>query len=376
MKRSAVLAAAFSLLIASGLAAPPASAQDPVKVAPSTYKVLLENDHVRVLDVRLKRGKKSPMHSHPTYIAYMLADIQVRFTGPDGKTADVETPEGQAVWRDAETHSAENIGSSELHVLNFELKDPAPPLPPAPMDAPDPLEVSPEHYDVLLENDRVRVMVVSDKPGEKWGAHRHPARVIYALTPFKLQFTYPDGRTERAQGKAGTAMWADPVVHVGENIGKGPSRVLLVEFKSPAPDPMGVLNIPAEQMKWQTIIPELGEGSPEIAILRVDPKTQATELMIRSRRAMHVPLHWHSANETHTVVSGRFLMGCKGHRTLLGPGGFNYMPAREHHEAWLEPEPGGNPFTVFITVDGAWDVNWVSGPPTVVDLDVPMPAAH
>jgi len=47
----------------------------------------------------------------------------------------------------------------------------------------------------------------------------------------------------------------------------------------------------------------------------------------------------------------------------LGEGGFNFMPAKMVHEAWL-PE---NSLT-FITVDGAWDVNWVEGQPTAADL--------
>ncbi|HEX2170445.1 MAG TPA: hypothetical protein VHF65_09110, partial [Nitrososphaera sp.] len=38
---------------------------DAVKVAPDSYKVVLENDAVRVLEVRIKQGTKSEMHSHP-----------------------------------------------------------------------------------------------------------------------------------------------------------------------------------------------------------------------------------------------------------------------------------------------------------------------
>jgi len=36
-----------------------AHAQDPVKTSPQYYKVLLENDQVRVLEYRLKAGEKS-----------------------------------------------------------------------------------------------------------------------------------------------------------------------------------------------------------------------------------------------------------------------------------------------------------------------------
>lgn len=96
--------------------------QDPVKVAPEIYKVLLENDRVRVLEVRLRPGKKSPMHSHPAYIIYALSTCKVRFTFADGKTKEVKTRPGEAAWSDAESHAVDNIGSTEVHILNIELK--------------------------------------------------------------------------------------------------------------------------------------------------------------------------------------------------------------------------------------------------------------
>jgi hypothetical protein len=57
-------------------------------------------------------------------------------------------------------------------------------------------------------------------------------------------------------------------------------------------------------LKWDKILPELGDDSPQICILRVDPKTKATQLLIRTPTAIHVRRHWHSANETHTTVLG------------------------------------------------------------------------
>ena len=127
-----------------------------------------------------------------------------------------------------------------------------------------------------------------------------------------------------------------------------------------APPAMGVRY---EDLQWQPIVPELGADSPQVSILRVDPKTQATQLLIRVPKAMHVPMHWHSANETHTVIRGTFVFEHEGKRHELGPGGFNYLPARMHHQAWSTDDA-----LVFITVDSGWDVNWVSGPPTKSDL--------
>ena len=121
--------------------------------------------------------------------------------------------------------------------------------------------------------------------------------------------------------------------------------------------------IKLEDAKWERMLPDLGDASPEIAILHVDPKTKATRLLIRTPAAMHVPKHWHSANETHILINGTATFGHGDKKVELGPGGFYYMPARMVHEAWTS---AGS--IVFITVDGAWDVNWVEGPPTEKNL--------
>ena len=85
--------------------------------------------------------------------------------------------------------------------------------------------------------------------------------------------------------------------------------------------------------------------------------------MIRTPTAIHVRKHWHSANETHTVILGNTVFACEGKRTEQSPGSFNYMPAKMVHEAWA---PAGG--LVFITTDGPWDVNWIDGPPDAADL--------
>src|SRR6476620_10566637 len=81
-------------------------------------------------------------------------------------------------------------------------------------------------------------------------------------------------------------------------------------------------------LKWDKIIPDLGENSPEICFLRVDPKSHATSLLIRTPKAIHVRKHWHTANESHPMITGNAIWPCEGKRAELSPGGFNYMPAK------------------------------------------------
>lgn len=99
-----------------------AAAPDLVKVAPNNVQVLLDNDRVRVLEVHLKPGEKIGMHSHSAYLVYSFSGGKVKYTYPDGKTEEREVKAGQAIWRAAETHASENVGTGETHSLLVELK--------------------------------------------------------------------------------------------------------------------------------------------------------------------------------------------------------------------------------------------------------------
>jgi quercetin dioxygenase-like cupin family protein len=110
-------------------------------------------------------------------------------------------------------------------------------------------------------------------------------------------------------------------------------------------------------LKWEKTNPELGDNSQEIAILHVNPTTKATELFIRAPKNYHVGRHWHTSNETITVLRGTFIVGHDGseERMELTPGNYAYMPAKMIHDAWTKDEGT----TFFITVDGPFDVTFV-----------------
>jgi quercetin dioxygenase-like cupin family protein len=97
-------------------------AEDAAKVASHVYKVVFENERARVLDVRMKPGESTTIHSHPDYVVYLLSGGKVRFTSPSGESAEVELPAGASMWRKAEEHATENIGTTEIHALFFEPK--------------------------------------------------------------------------------------------------------------------------------------------------------------------------------------------------------------------------------------------------------------
>ena len=97
-------------------------AADPAQVASNAYTVLFENERVRLLEARLAPGDSSAMHGHRDYVVYNLGEGKVRFSSPSGETEEVELPAGATMWRDAEEHATENVGTTEVRSLLFELK--------------------------------------------------------------------------------------------------------------------------------------------------------------------------------------------------------------------------------------------------------------
>jgi beta-alanine degradation protein BauB len=96
---------------------------DPAMVAGDVYRMVMENEHVRVFDVRFRPGQKAVMHGHPNHVVYVLSDYTLNLMLPDGSSQVVPLKAGQAFWMAAGPHAAENIGMTEGHALVVELKE-------------------------------------------------------------------------------------------------------------------------------------------------------------------------------------------------------------------------------------------------------------
>ena len=99
-----------------------AHAQDPIKTDGDNYRVILENDRVRVLEHRDKPGEKTRQHQHPAFVLYAISAFKRMITLPDGKVIMREFKAGDMLYSDAQTHVGENIGQTETHVIVVELK--------------------------------------------------------------------------------------------------------------------------------------------------------------------------------------------------------------------------------------------------------------
>ena len=94
----------------------------------------------------------------------------------------------------------------------------------------DPVQTNPQHYRVLFENDRVRVLEYTDVPGDRTTPHRHPDSVMYTLSGFRRRLVSGDQQRE-VELAAGTVGWLPAQDHHGENIGDTPTHVLFVELR-------------------------------------------------------------------------------------------------------------------------------------------------
>jgi quercetin dioxygenase-like cupin family protein len=115
MKQFAAIAAAMALLV-PGLA----SAQDAMQYHVKHLRVLAEDDKVRVLQWAPRKGDKTPMHSHPASVVYVVKGGRVHYTFPDGSTKDAELKTGDVLLRPPVTHADEAL--DDVEAVLVELK--------------------------------------------------------------------------------------------------------------------------------------------------------------------------------------------------------------------------------------------------------------
>jgi hypothetical protein len=102
-----------------------ALAQDAVTADPRSFRVVLENDRVRVLEYKSGPGLGvcgQGMHYHPDRVTVSLTGAKVRITNADGRTVVRDIPPGHVFFAPAETHATENIGGAGARTYIVELK--------------------------------------------------------------------------------------------------------------------------------------------------------------------------------------------------------------------------------------------------------------
>jgi hypothetical protein len=98
--------------------------RDPTDTNPELYRVVMENERVRVLEYRDRPGDRTEDHAHPDSVMITASSFRRRISSGDA-SADVQLEAGTVRWLDAQQHRGENVGESETHVYFVELKEPA-----------------------------------------------------------------------------------------------------------------------------------------------------------------------------------------------------------------------------------------------------------
>ena len=123
MKPTRVLATLAALATLSAFVSP-ASAQDPLASDGDKYKLVLENDQVRVLSYRDLPGERTHEHRHPAFVVVALAPFKRQIRLADGRTMVREFKAGDVLYSAGETHIGENVGPLPTQVVLIELKTP------------------------------------------------------------------------------------------------------------------------------------------------------------------------------------------------------------------------------------------------------------
>lgn len=95
---------------------------DPVESSPDNYKVLLENEHVRILEMIVPAGESDNKHSHPDESVYFITGGKAKIVEENGDTMEAEFPDGATMWHPAWTHQVTNTGDTEIHAIIVESK--------------------------------------------------------------------------------------------------------------------------------------------------------------------------------------------------------------------------------------------------------------
>ena len=129
MKKTLACATALSLFLpmsAVAFAEPPPATKGPVDAlvsSPGNFKLLLDNDHVRVLQYTLPPGALDHWHTHPPRVGYVLSGAKIRVTEADGSHEDYDEKTGEIYWDGfSPLHDTLNLDSKPYIALLVEVK--------------------------------------------------------------------------------------------------------------------------------------------------------------------------------------------------------------------------------------------------------------
>jgi beta-alanine degradation protein BauB len=223
MKTGLTVLAAMAMVAA---VASTSRAQDPTKVDPAHYKVILDNPSVRVLRITYPAGAKSKMHQHPDSMVIGLSTGNIQFATPDGKTQDSTLKAGEAMYTPAGTHLPSNVGKTTMEAILVEFKAPQPGTAALPTDRPN------TQMTTLAESPRATAYKVTLDPAfnEPAGTKHEYDQVVIALAPSDVSLAI-DGKPAKTSWKRGDVWFIGRGVAHESHGGQKPADVVIVAIK-------------------------------------------------------------------------------------------------------------------------------------------------
>lgn len=203
-----------------------AAGQDPAKVSPETYRVVLDNPTVRIFRVTGPAGSKVPAHAHPDHLAIALAPAKVQITTPDGKSQTLDMASESASYVPAGVHESSNVGTTALDALVIELKE-------APGKAEIPMSRDGMNMKVLAEGAKAVTHRMTAAPSfqEPAGTKHDYAQVVIALEPTSMSLAV-DGKPAKTSWVRGdVAFIGRGVPHESKNPGGKPVNFIIVSIR-------------------------------------------------------------------------------------------------------------------------------------------------
>ena len=203
---------------------------NPEEESPDVYKVLFDNEDVKVLEVTFAPGQSDNMHDHHPMTIHVIKGGKVQGTLPDGTVSEREIPDGFTGHQaKGVRHQMKNIGNNEMKILLIEEKKTRPKTK-VNENFLHPESTSPDIYEILLENEHVKVMMVTFEAGEGDQMHDHNPMTFHVIQGGKAKVTMPDGTVNEREIPSGfTGYNPEGQRHQVTNIGDSQVRILLVE---------------------------------------------------------------------------------------------------------------------------------------------------
>jgi mannose-6-phosphate isomerase-like protein (cupin superfamily) len=144
--------------------------------------------------------------------------------------------------------------------------------------------------------------------------------------------------------------------------------VLVAALGEPAPAHAKEDTTPMVTLNPQTLkfiaIPDM-PGCASAAILRGDPRSGPAWVLLKLSSGCRVPWHWHTANESLVVISGRGTLAMKdGPPLQFVPGAYASLPAHHTHQASCS-----RACLLFNAADAAFDIHYVDASGEEISLE-------